>query len=136
MTTNIATRIEFITDRTRISELGKTAAKYDPINFGNFDQRVDKYLVWLLAYIGKEPAAMCGVWRSDKWFAKLHRIGDRSFYFPIMREKSIAYNIKNRALLSKELLPHQLDFVRSLNGIPFVSMLKNKNALKRAHEIV
>jgi len=131
LTTNIATDIKFITDHDRMSELGKAAAEYDPTNFKHFDQRIENYLVWILAYIGKEPAAMCGIWRCNKWFDNLYRVGDRSFYFPIMRERSLAYDIDNRALLSKELLPIQLDFVAGMKGIPFVSMLKNKNALKR-----
>lgn len=130
----IASEIKIISDQNEMVRLGEIASKYHPTNFANFEKRISNYKLWLLAFIGNEPAAMCGVWRSEKWFDGLYRVGDRSFYFPIMREKTLGYDSQNRGLLSKEMLPIQMDFVDSLNGIPFISMLKNKNALRRGSE--
>lgn len=123
-----------VDDPVRMIKIGKLAAKYHPINFENFEKRIFSYLDFFVVTIEGELAAISGIYRYDKWFKDLYRVADRSFYFPIIRETSLAYpqGKKNRTILSEHLIPMQTQIVLDQGGIPFYSMLGHPNALSRS----
>lgn len=130
--------IESIVDHpSRMIEIGKLAAQYHQINFKDFKSRIFSYLDFFIVTIDGELAAISGIYRYDDWFDGLYRVADRSFYFPIIRETSLAYpkGKKNRTILSEHLIPMQTQVVLDQGGIPFYSMLGHPNALSRSAKL-
>jgi hypothetical protein len=128
-------QIEVIHDLDRIRNLGELAAKYHPENFGKyFAARISKYAAFYLITLNNKPAAISGIYRDPNWFKGLYRVADRSFYFPIIREKSISHPDykENKTFLSQVLIPKQTEYVLKQGGIPFYSMLNRPHALQRS----
>ena len=125
-----------VKDSNKMIEIGKLAAKYHPENFNHFENRIDSYHDFFIVYKDNEPLAISGIYRYKEWFPNLYRIADRSFYFPINRDKSLGYlgGITEKTILSHLLIPKQTQIVIDMGGIPFYSMLRHKNALKRSTE--
>ncbi len=125
-----------IEDSDKMMEIGKLAAEHHPENFSNFENRINSYYDFFVVSKDDEPLAISGIFRYKRWFPNLYRIADRSFYFPINRDKSLGYlgGITEKTILSHLLIPRQTQMVLDMGGIPFYSMLRHKNALKRSTE--
>lgn len=129
--------IDILHDKNTLFELTDRAADIHPENFGYFRDRVDGYTHFFVVKLEGEVVAMSGIWRDESWPENYFRVGDRSFYFPLIRQYNISnpYYKLNKAISSQILIPMQTEIILEQGGVPFYSMLNHVNALKRSVRI-
>lgn len=126
--------IDILHDKELLQLVTERAAEIHYQNFHDFETRINGYTHFFIVKLDGELVAMSGIWRCDKWPEKYFRVGDRSFYFPAIRQKNIGnpYQKENKTINSQLLIPMQTKIVLDQGGLPFYSMLNRPNALRRS----
>jgi hypothetical protein len=129
--------IDILHDKDTLFEVTDRAAEIHPENFKTFRDRVNGYSHFFAVKLEGEIVAISGIWRYKYWPDNYFRVGDRSFYFPFIRQYNLGnpYYKPNKAINSQILIPMQTEIVLKQGGIPFYSMLNHINALKRSVNI-
>lgn len=129
--------IDILHDKDLLRDVTKQAAQLHPENFQYFKNRIPGYTHFFIVKLDGELIAMSGIWRCDKWPENYYRVADRSFYFPLFRQKDISnpYTKPYKSTLSQVIIPAQTKIVLARGGFPFYSMNKHPNALKRSVKI-
>ena len=126
--------VDIVNDREQMLATARLAAIHHPENFSKFEGRMYGYTNFFTVYLNDELVAISGIWQAKTWPSNYYRVGDRSFYFPSIRQ----YDLSNPAhkpyktLNSQHLIPMQTKIVMEKDGFPFYSMLNHPNALRRS----
>lgn len=129
---------DILNDIDYLKHITNQAAKIHPENFQYFSNRISGYTNFFVIKMCNKVVAMSGIWRCSTWPSNYYRVGDRSFYFPSIRQ----FNLSNphykpyKTFNSQVLIPMQTKLVLKNNGVPFYSMLNHPNALKRSISLV
>lgn len=129
--------IDILHDKELLQLVTERAAELHPENFQYFQNRINGYSHFFMVKLDGEIVAISGIWRCEKWPKNYYRVGDRSFYFPSIRQKNISnpYTKPHKTINSQVLIPMQTKIVLDKGGFPFYTMNKHLNALKRSVKI-
>lgn len=113
--TNIIDNVELILQLTTIASMDKHR---NAVNYENFGARIKNYKGFYVVKEDDTYLAMSGIYQGDHWDKDLARIGDRNYYFPIARSKTLGFKAANgyTAYNSDYLVPTQKQWCLE-NGI-------------------
>ena len=108
----------------KMLKLAKLALK-DSDHFKYFKKRIPDYIGFYILTCENEILSMSGIFKSKFWDSQFVRVCDHTYYF----KKSL--NMKIYYWSSDYMLPVQTKIAIEKNLIPFYSILKQRNALKK-----